>query len=74
MKKNNILLTKKEIYTSLGFKSMEMVYKKILVEDMVISLGFESLEEFKRAKLFSLKETRRIRKFISKLQSESFKP
>lgn len=64
MKTEKILMTKKDIYIHLGFKNMDMIYKKILTEKTLKELGFNSLKDFKRIKQFDLEQTRKLRNFL----------
>ncbi len=64
MKTEDILMTKKDILTFLGYKSMDKVYKKILSEKLVNELGFESLKHFKKIKQFNLEQTKNLKSFL----------
>lgn len=65
----NILMTKKDLYTSLGYKNMDVIYKKILSEKIVNELGFNSLDEFKKIKQFNLEQTKSLKRFLVELKS-----
>lgn len=64
MKLEKVLMTKKDIYIHLGYKNMDNIYKKILTENKIKELGFSSLRDFKRIKIFDLEQTRKLRDFL----------
>lgn len=69
MKKTSydFLLKKKDIVHRLGYSSMKMVYSKILTKEIIKELGFKSIDEFKKIRVFSLHESRVLDEFLNDL-------
>lgn len=62
-----LLVTKKDIYTCLGYQSMKPIYDKIFDDETVKELGFESIEQFKKVKTFSLKQSNVLKDYLCDL-------
>lgn len=59
------LLTKKNIYLELGYKSMTPVYNKYITTDKIAKeLGFSTLQDFKKVRKFTLDQSKKIRFFL----------
>lgn len=69
--RKSFLLTKRDIFESLGYTSMTMVYKKILTKEILQELGFDSVKEFKNIKIFTLEQSRTIRIFLEEISNQS---
>lgn len=69
MKKESepFLIKKKDIVHQLGYSSMKMVYKKVLTKEIIKELGFKSLDEFKKIRVFNLHQSRIITEFLNDL-------
>lgn len=63
----NLLITKADICICLGYKSMKPIYTRILTEEIVKQLGFNSMKEFKRTKSFTFEQSNKWKDFLSDL-------
>lgn len=70
LRKQPYLLYKKDIPRMLNYASMRTVYKKVLTENIVQELGFDSMDEFKRIKIFNLDQSRALKQFIKNLLNQ----
>ncbi len=66
-----LLITKADICSCLGYKSMKPIYDKILDEKTIKSIGFESIEEFKRIKRFNRDQSGLLKNLLKELKKES---